>query len=83
MFCFSSIKDNTDIISNELFQTIAGMCLLCVHVRYIYMYNQLPIKYSWTFLWKSGKSQYKVREVVFRDTGLITTFVNFTDVKGE
>ena len=30
-----SIKDNTDIIWNELFQTVTGICLICVHTIYI------------------------------------------------
>ena len=47
------LKYNTDIIWNELFQTLG-------FVWYIYntwIDNQLSIKWSWKFLWKSGKSQ--------------------------
>ena len=39
-YCFqvshnSSIKDNTDIIWNELFQTVTEICLICVHTMEI------------------------------------------------
>ena len=50
----SSIKYNTDIIWNELFQTIPGIRLICLHT--IWIDNQLSIKWSGKFLWKTGKS---------------------------
>ena len=55
----STIKDHTDIVWNQLFQAINGICLICEHTMYMYMYiyNRLLMKCSGKVLWKSGKSR--------------------------
>ena len=48
---FQVFKNDTDIIWNELFQTVTGICLIlgCVHMRYIREISLEVKEMSWNF----------------------------------